>query len=324
MALSLAAAGLCQPIDATVRKQLIGGIVKTLNDFYVYEEVAAKMGAALQAHENNSDYSSITGPKELAEALTRDLQFVSHDKHLRVISGTVRTSLNKTTNFGFEKTERLKGNIGYLDLRGFMPRSVAEATASAAMNALADTSALIIDLRNNGGGDPSMVALMCTYLFGKERVHLNDLYWRARNHTDEWWTDPEAPGIRYSKPVYLLTSKYTFSAAEEFAYNLKMLKRATLVGETTGGGAHPGGVHRLVEDFLLWVPEGRAINPISKTNWEGVGVQPDIAVPADNALDKAVETISQRLQSTSLTGPTTNPHITAPVSATTAATTNAK
>src|SRR5215203_2477633 len=123
---------------------------------------------------------------------------------------------------------------------------------------------------------------------GPEPVHLNDLYWREGNRTDEFWTKKEVAGKRYlNKDVYVLTSKRTFSGAEEFTYNLKNLKRATIIGETTGGGAHPGGGFRISEHFGMFVPTGRAISPITKTNWEGTGVTPDVAVPADEALHVA-------------------------------------
>jgi C-terminal processing protease CtpA/Prc len=159
----------------------------------------------------------------------------------------------------------------------------------AAMNFLANTDALIIDLRRNGGGDPAMVALISSYLFDAQPVHLNDLYFRPDDSTRQWWTLPYVPGKRYGakKEVYVLTSKRTFSAAEEFTYNLKCLKRAKIVGETTGGGAHPGGGRRINEHFAIWVPSGRAINPITKTNWEGTGVTPDVDVPQDQSLKVA-------------------------------------
>jgi C-terminal processing protease CtpA/Prc len=134
-----------------------------------------------------------------------------------------------------------------------------------------------------------MLQLLCSYLFGGESVHLNDLYWREGDRTQQFWTLPWVPGTRYGKdkPVYVLTSSRTFSAAEEFTYNLKNLKRATIVGETTGGGAHPGGVRRITDHFGIWLPNGRAINPITKTNWEGVGIEPHIKVPAEQALAAA-------------------------------------
>jgi len=191
-------------------------------------------------------------------------------------------------NHGFAKVERLPGNIGYLEFLNFMDEELGADTVAAAMNFINGTDALIIDMRRNGGGNPAMVALVCSYLFGNEPVHLNDLYWREGNRTEEFWTKKDVAGKRYlNKDVYVLTSKRTFSGAEEFTYNLKNLKRATIVGETTGGGAHPGGGFRINEHFGMFVPTGRAISPITKTNWEGTGVTPDISVPADQALHVA-------------------------------------
>lgn len=169
-----------------------------------------------------------------------------------------------------------------------MNADMAEETAAAAMTFLAGTEALLIDLRNNGGGEPEMVALLSSYLFDKP-VHLNDIYSRTENKTQEYWTRAGVAGKRYgeSKDVYVLTSRRTFSAAEEFTYNLKNLKRATIVGETTGGGAHPVMPVRLHDHFRIMAPFARAINPITKTNWEGTGVKPDIETPASQALQTA-------------------------------------
>src|SRR5262249_37311884 len=163
-------------------------------------------------------------------------------------------------------------------------------TAAAAMSFLANTDALIIDVRKNGGGSPGMVALVCSYLFDGRPRHLNSLAWRKSGgeEVQQWWRLPYVPGKRYiDKDVYVLTSKRTFSAAEEFTYNLQTQKRATIVGEATGGGAHPGGPQPINDHFAVWIPSGRAVNPITKTNWEGTGVKPDIEVPADQALKTA-------------------------------------
>jgi C-terminal processing protease CtpA/Prc len=194
----------------------------------------------------------------------------------------------KRSNFGFREVKILEGNIGYLDLRGFSDVAYAGETAVAAMNFLSNSDALIIDLRHNGGGSPRMIQLISSYLFGSEPVHLNNFYWRPTDTHSQTWTLPHVPGTRRpDRPVYVLTSKGTFSAAEEFSYNLKNLNRATLVGETTGGGAHPGGSVAATDRFMVWVPTGRAINPITNTNWEGTGVSPHMDVPAGEALDTA-------------------------------------
>jgi hypothetical protein len=290
-------------IDAATRTQVIDGILKRLNDSYVFPEIAKKMEQSIHERVNNKEYDQVTSAKEFATKLTNDLQAVSHDKHLRVRysfeSLPERQPRQEPTaeereqrrrdlvwmNHGFGKVERLPGNVGYLEFFNFMDEELGADTVAAAMNFLNGTDALIIDMRRNGGGNPAMVALVCSYLFGPEPVHLNDLYWREGNRTEEFWTRKDVAGKRYlNKDVYVLTSNRTFSGAEEFTYNLKNLKRATIIGETTGGGAHPGGGFRISEHFVMFVPTGRAINPITKTNWEGTGVTPDISVPADQAL----------------------------------------
>jgi len=190
-------------------------------------------------------------------------------------------------NCGFEKVEHLSGNIGYVKFDMFADPEVCGPTAIAAMNLLSNVDAIIFDLRENGGGDPAMIALISTFLFDQP-THLNDLWERKNDVTHQYWTLPYVPGKRLDgKPVYVLTSKVTFSGAEEFSYNLKNLKRATIVGETTGGGAHPVSGQRIDDHFLIGVPYARAINPISKTNWEGTGVEPDVKVAASNALTTA-------------------------------------
>jgi C-terminal processing protease CtpA/Prc len=167
--------------------------------------------------------------------------------------------------------------------------------ATREMVKLADVSALIVDLRENGGGSPAMVAHVTSYLFSK-RVHLNDLWERVGNKTTEYWTKPELPGkkVRDDVPVYVLTSNRTFSGAEEFSYNLRNLKRATIVGETTGGGAHPVMGQRVNDHFMIGVPFARAINPYSKTNWEGTGVEPHVKVPAGEAMTTALRMIAEK------------------------------
>lgn len=290
-------------IDAATRTQVIDAILKRLNDSYVFPDIAKKMELSIRERITKKEYDQITSAKQFATTLTNDLQAVSHDKHLRVRysneaipeRGPQREPTAEEReqrrrdltymNHGFAKVERLRGNIGYLEFLNFMDEELGADTVAAAMNFVNGTDALIIDMRNNGGGNPAMVALVCSYLFGPEPVHLNDLYWREGNRTDEFWTRKDLSGKRYlNKDVYVLTSNRTFSGAEEFTYNLKNLKRATIIGETTGGGAHPGGFFRVNEHFGMFVPTGRAISPITKTNWEGTGVTPDISVPADQAL----------------------------------------
>src|SRR5215204_919657 len=293
-------------IDAATRSAVIEVLLRELNDGYVFPDMARKTEADVKARIAAKEYENITSAQAFAKKLTDDLQSLSKDKHLRVRYSAqpipVRKERGEPTaaekeqsqwfsrrvNYGFEKIERMNGNIGYIDLRNFSDHEAGAETVAAAMRFLANTESLIFDLRQNGGGNPYMIALISSYLFGDKPVHLNDLYWRKENKTDEFWTKPESAKIKFTdKDIYVLTSNYTFSGAEEFTYNLKNLKRATIIGETTGGGAHPGGGFRISEHFGMFVPTGRAISPITKTNWEGTGVTPDVAVPADQALHVA-------------------------------------
>jgi CubicO group peptidase (beta-lactamase class C family) len=290
-------------LDAATRAAVIEGALKNLNDAYVFPEVAKKMEQTIRERLARKEYDAANSPAQLVSMLTAHLREVSKDKHLRVVYDPrgfpaerkpakedleKERAMRSLQNFSFQKVERLEGNIGYIDLRGFEDANWAADTAAAAMNFLANTDALIFDMRNNGGGQPEMVRLLCSYLFNS-RTHLNDIYWRPTNKTTEYWTLDKLAGKKYGeqKEVYVLTSRRTFSAAEEFTYNLKNLKRATIVGETTGGGAHPVDFYRINNHFGIGVPAGRAINPISKTNWEGTGVAPDISVPAEQALKTA-------------------------------------
>jgi peptidase S41-like protein len=299
-------------LDAPARKRVIDGAASNLSEYYVYLETAKKMVDSLRTHEQRGDYDAITDGDAFATVLTRHLQDVSHDKHLRVNyspsklppdqhgpSADDEARFHKQLehdNCGFQKVEVLPRNIGYLKFNMFADAGFCGPTAIAAMNFLSHVDAMIFDLRENGGGDPKMVALISTYLFD-EPTHLNDLYNRKENTTSQFWTLPYVPGSRLGKkPAYVLTSKGTFSGAEEFTYNLKMLKRATIVGETTGGGAHPVAGHRIDDHFMIGVPFARAINPISKTNWEGTGVEPDVRASASDALNTAEKLAGDKLQ----------------------------
>jgi retinol-binding protein 3 len=291
-------------VDERLRDRVIDGILDALDREYVFPEKAAEMRRSIAARRAAGAYASVVSGAELAAMLTTDLQNVSKDKHLRVryTRGAVGPdappdrrvidALNRLESSAvISGAEILPGNIGYVEVRtfAFSPDQAADAVAKA-MTTVADADALIIDIRRNGGGSPRAVQLVSSYLFGEDPVHLNSLYFRPADRTDDFHTLRSVAGKRYgpNKPVYVLTSRSTFSAAEEFAYNLQSRKRAVIVGDTTGGGAHPGGMQRVSDDFAVFVPRGRAINPITKTNWEGVGVRPEIAVSADSALSAAL------------------------------------
>lgn len=200
------------------------------------------------------------------------------------------------SNYGFEKVEVLKGNVGYLKLNCFEAAAIAAKTGASAMAFLENTDALIIDLRENGGGDPEMVHFLCSYFF-LERTHLNDMCWRPGGPIEQYWTLSHVPGERYlDRSVYVLTSNRTASGAEGFSYDLKNLKRAVVVGEVTAGAAHPGYLAKVHEFYTLFVPQGRPINPVTGGDWERVGVQPDVVCTAAEALNRAYVLALQGVQ----------------------------
>ena len=304
-------------IDAAARARAVNGAAALLDSFYVFPDVARRMGDSARARLARGDYDNYDSGLTFARRLTDDFAAIAHDKHLSVrfsargfppsrpdngtppapsadeIARAQRGADER--NCSFEKVERMEGNVGYLKFDGFEDPDLCAPTVAAAMTFLAGTRALIIDLRQNGGGSPKMVALVASYLFDR-RTHLNDLWTRSTNSTEEFWTRDSVSGRRFGgeKPVYVLTSARTFSGAEEFTYNLKTLKRATIVGETTGGGAHPVRGRRIDDHFMIGVPFARAINPITHTNWEGVGVEPDVKVPAGKALEEALKLLPAR------------------------------
>ncbi len=288
------------------RRDLLTQVSKTL-DAYVLPERAVAIQQDIQQRLADDGYSDITSAQQLAHTLTVQLQELSQDPQLRLYFSPDplpdlapraqptpaelaqeqhRSSLR---NFDINRLERLGGNIGYLGLYGLEAPEFAGDTLAAAFTFLAHTDALVIDLRHNSGGSPAMVALLCSYLLPPyPATHLNDLYWRDEDRTQQWWTIPHLPAPRYlEKPVYLLVHAGTGSAAEELAYTLQQLKRATVVGEATQGSAHPGRGFRLGDHFWMFVPTGRTINPISGTNWNGTGVIPDVKVPAELAQSTA-------------------------------------
>lgn len=293
-------------VDRALCAELIDATVKQVNANYVFPELAKKVEASLRQHQKDGTCNNVRSAQKLSELLTEAMQAVTKDKHLSVfyskepiaLQGKARQPTaeekaanlahRKAINFGVERVERLPFNIGYLDLRGFVRASEAAPSLAAAMTLVAHTDALIIDLRKNRGGDNSTVTLLASYLL-KERTQMNNVYYRPTNHTEQMWSSDVVMGERFGheKDVYLLTSNITFSAAEDFSFALKNLKRVTVVGETTGGGAHPGEVVRLHAHFDMFIPRGRAYNPANNTNWEGVGVTPDVSVKAEDALKTA-------------------------------------
>lgn len=295
------------PADAEFRAALIDSVTATLNEEYVFEDVAKDMEKHVRKKLRKGEYDELATVPDFTRQLTEDLREISGDRHLGVryasdeeiqafleededsdLDRQRELEEQKRANFQFKKIEILPGNVGYLKFNAFVHAPLSGPTATAALNFLAHTDALIIDLRENGGGSPSLIQFMTAY-FLDESTHLNSFHTRQGDSVHQFWSFPYVPGPKMEDTdLYVLTSGYTFSGAEEFTYNLKNLERATIVGETTGGGAHP-------ITYEIWpslncgmsVPYARAVNPISGTNWEGTGIDPHIAVPREEALDRA-------------------------------------
>jgi hypothetical protein len=294
------------------KENTIKEISTLIKNNYVLKEKRGVIVSKFSKKYLEGTYDTINNPESFANILTDDLHDISDDYHFAVVYNPTRITemrnendeepnkeeieesqkrrleKRKRNNFGFKKVENLPGNIGYLDFRFFRGDSLALETAHGAMSFLSNSDAIIIDLRRNHGGGAEMFILLSSYFFGEEPVLLGEIYNGLSDETQQFWTNPDIP--RFKKPktdLYMLTSNETFSAAEEFAYDFKHLKRAIIVGEHTGGGAHMTTKMVINNEFYISMPFAGAINPITKSNWEGVGVVPDIEVNSDDALKTA-------------------------------------
>lgn len=287
-------------LDDAERQRVIAAATIVLRNHYVNRGAAQLIADSLLSHEKRGDYDNVTDPDTFAGLVTQQMREISADQHLSldyfdqpVPEQSLAESadaiaqyklLMKQQNCTFERVEILPGNIGFLKLNSFPDVAVCQAKAVAAMKSLNHADALIFDLRDNHGGQPAMVQRMGAYLFDHPEYWYNP----RENTTERSWTQSPVQGnLLADKPVFVLTSSRTFSGAEQFCYNLKMLKRATLVGETTGGASHAGVFHRIDEHFGMGIPETKSINPYSQIDWTGVGVEPDVRVKSADALQAA-------------------------------------
>ena len=297
-------------VDARTRTEVLDSLARELESRYAIPDMAKRLAAFVRAKEGANAYKSITTLPDFARVLTEDLYAVAHDKHLRVKfsfaplpagppSPPSQEMLNqmRKENGAIPKVEILDGNVGYMRVNGVPFIEAARSAVAAAFAFLHNTDALIIDDRGNGGGDPHTVALYVSYLSEGESYVVNTFHWRAGNRVEEFkTTDLGELSYGMHKPVFVLTSPATFSGGEELAYDLQALKRAVIVGEVTGGGANPGGPMPLGHQLVVNMPSGQAVNPITGTSWEGVGVKPDIPAGSADVLSKAHALAIERLR----------------------------
>ena len=294
------------PIDAGRRRSVIERAVGLMLTNYAFEDRAKQAAADVRERTKRGEYDSVTTMARLAELLGRYLADATSDRHVQVKLGSERvpdplTAVVETKedlarlrrdaeaeSFGIGATRVLDGNVGYLELKRFFRAELAGDALAAAMQKLASTDALIVDLRACRGGDPVMVVLVASWFFDGRPRHWNDMLRRSDNTTTQMWTAAWLPGARYvDKPIYVLTAQRTFSAPEGLAYELQQTRRATIVGEVTGGGAHPGAWFPIDDRFAIFIPLSRYVSGASGGDWEGVGVKPDVVCEASEALERA-------------------------------------
>jgi hypothetical protein len=293
-------------LDNNKQGEIIDSVTSAFNRYYVFEDAADKMDEHLHKNFQNGEYDNLDNRTEFLRTLVRDMRIIQNDQHINLYylpdeyfenkqaDEPTREEIQKTVekekryNFTFEKVEILPGNVGYMKFDRFKDATYAGSTAIAALNFLGNTDAIIIDLRDNGGGEPNMVQLIASYFFD-ERTHFNSLVTRGEGTEEQLWTHAHVSGPRLTgKDVYILVSYDTFSAGEALAYHLQKSGKATVVGDSTGAGAHPCKFIDVPHlNIVIKVPYKRAVSPFTNSNWEGVGIQPDIEVSSYKAFDVA-------------------------------------
>jgi C-terminal processing protease CtpA/Prc len=294
---------------------LIDAIIGRLHESYIFPDRAEAAEQLLRSHFEAGKYASPVN-EQLCLLISEDLLAACADKHLRLIwheaddAGVSPQSdedlmaglreMFRVENYGVRRVERLAGNVGLIALTIIPEAATAGDPIAAAMRLVQHTHGLILDLRATRGGAPDGVAFLASFLFPDGEVQLSDIIEGPHGPAHQFWTSGYLPGPRYlDRPVFVLVSSATFSGGESLAYDLQALGRVTVVGEVTRGGAHPSTVVSLGENVELRLPIARTVNPITGADWEGVGVQPDVLVPADDALDSAHMAILDQLLSRS-------------------------
>lgn len=295
-------------------EQIVNQALDRINTGYVFPDKAAELDAVIRRRLAADEYAGLD-EAALCAAVTAHFQEVCPDKHLRLLRTELPQDMGKeddgddedagrpeildvlrTESHGIRRVENLEGNIGYIDLRRIATAAEGAAAIGAAMQLVALTSALVLDLRGCRGGFPDGAAMWNSYFFPDGEVHLHDIHHTPSGTVRQYWTAAHLPAPRYlDRPVHVLTGPDTFSGGEDVAYTLQAHGRAVLVGATTAGGAHPTDWYPLTPHVVVTVPTARTVSTVTGTNWEGVGVSPDVPVPADQALDAALKAIRESL-----------------------------
>jgi hypothetical protein len=292
-------------IDSNVRHDVVAKLSEALRNDYVFPEVGAKAAEKITASLAAGEYDSLADPNAFAARLSADVAAVAHDKHLSIRSMSAPPPPPSTAprtmpraDAGITRADKLAGGVGYIEVIGFPPLPAFKPAADKAMLALKGSRALILDARRNGGGSPDGVAYLVSFLVAPHHsIEISDIVSRVpkTKDFDRKRFDSQPTPVSFTKiPVYVLTSKDTFSGGEEFAYDVQTHKLGKIVGEVTGGGAHPTGPADLGHGLVASIPFGRTENPITKANWEGRGVQPDISVPAQDAFKTALTRLGHK------------------------------
>lgn len=292
-------------IDSSVRHDVVAKLSEALINNYVFPSVGERAAEKISASLSAGDYDGLSDPGSFAARLSADVAAVAHDKHLRITSMGAPPSSTPSSaadiprsEAGVVRADRLGGGVGYIEVIGFPPLQAFRPTVDKAMLGLKGSRALIIDDRRNGGGSPDAVDYLVSFLVPPDRpMEINDIVARepkTNNFKRQRYSSQPTP-VSFAKiPVYVLTSKNTFSGGEELAYDVQTHKLGKIVGEVTGGGANPTGPIDLGHGLMATIPWGRAENPITGTNWEGRGVQPDVPVSAQDALKVALQKLGRK------------------------------
>jgi hypothetical protein len=306
-----------ETISQTEKEALVKALCERIEKIYVFTENTKKVCDLLHANLKRGLYKKIATSQEFAACLNDDIEAMTHDKHFGIAydpqqAKEMAAQAGKSAafytpqlveryrrlNYGFKEVKILEGNIGYLDLRDFFPLRWSADPAVAAMTYLANCDAVIVDLRYNGGGEDQTVTFLLSYFIDsrKATTSFSTSYTRFDDSYYQSATWPYVPGqTLYEKPLYVLTSRSSFSGAEAFAFRLQALKRATLVGERTRGGANPVEIQEIGGQYVVYIPSTKTISSLTTSDWEGVGVKPDIEAEAAQALAVAHEEAIKRL-----------------------------